>query len=179
MPRGGARPNSGPPPDPKSARSAKRGYEGKSLSPKAFRGKVPEFPLPEAPVVIKTIAGNFTDEAATEKFRARELELWAEAWRTFPAAHVWAVEPWRHHGVAHWARMSSRCEQLDVPANLVAQMIRLGDEAMISTRGLNEAGFVLEEPQPKKSSRTAASKPGARPPAKARQLRLVTDDRAS
>lgn len=179
MARGGARPNSGPPPDPTSERSAKRGIEGKTISRRVFRRKFPDFPLPEAPVQVFTPAGAFTDADATAKFRDRELEIWKSAWRTYPAAHVWINEPWRWSTVAHWARLSARCEKLDVPATLIAQMIRLADESMITTRGMREAGFVLEEPQKPAKSSTAKKKSAAPPPARKRNLELVTNDKAS
>lgn len=179
MARGGYRPNSGPPSDPASARSAKRGIVAKTIPRRVFRRKFPDYPLPESPVQVATSAGVFTDDASTASFRAREIEIWNNAWRTYPAAHVWIDEPWRWHTVAHWARLSARCERIDVPATLIAQMIRLADEAMITTRGMREAGFVLAEPDAAPPTKSATKAPAARPPARKRKLALVTDDKAS
>ena len=71
MGRGGARNRSGPPPQEGSARSDARGYSLTALPAEGYRGPVPEFPLDDA-----------TD---------RELEVWAQLWRT-PQAAAWACE---------------------------------------------------------------------------------------
>lgn len=178
MPSGGARNRSGPAPDPASVRSAKRGLAFRAISPKPFRGKVPEYPLPQVTLVFKTIAGPVPDEKGTEAFRARELELWAKAWKTYPAAHVWAAEPWRHDAVADWVRISVRCEAPDITANLLAQKQRFADEALVSTRGLTEAGYTISATDPEQSTgeRRATAKKPTRPAARTRKLRIVSDE---
>ena len=123
MAHGGARNRSGPPPDPSSGRSDRRGLTLTSL-PASYAGLVPEFPLP----------------GATE----RELELWAEAW-SWPQANGWALatETPRRRAVAMWVRTAVRCEAVDAPANLLAQLHRFADQAALTPAGLAEAGWSI------------------------------------
>lgn len=123
MAHGGARNRSGPPPDPSSGRSDRRGLTLTAL-PASYAGPVPEFPLP----------------GATE----RELELWDEAW-TWPQANGWALatETPRRRAVAMWVRTAVRCEAVDAPANLLAQLHRFADQAALTPAGLAEAGWSI------------------------------------
>jgi len=122
MARGGARNRSGPAPDPHSGRSARRGLSFQALPNEGYRGEVPEFPL----------AGP----------SERELEVWAEAWRT-PQAAAWAREPWRHRTVALWVRTSVRCEEPDAGAALLAQVHRFADQIGLTPAGLKENGWAI------------------------------------
>lgn len=122
MPRGGARNRSGPAPDPSSGRSDQRGYKLTALPAEGYRGQVPEFPLPQA--------------------SGRELEVWAEAWRT-PQACAWSVpsERWRIPTVAMWVRLKVRCEDPQAGAALYAQLHRFADQIGLTTAGLAEMGW--------------------------------------
>lgn len=122
MPRGGARNRSGPKPSETSARSDRRDYSLTALPAEGFTGKAPDFPLPEP-----------TD---------RELEVWAAAWR-LPQACAWSLpsEQWRIRTVAMWARLSVRCEAIDAPATLLAQLHRFADQIGLTTAGLAEMGW--------------------------------------
>lgn len=122
MARGGARNRSGPAADPHSGRSARRGLSFQALPNEGYRGEVPEFPL----------AGP----------SERELEVWAEAWRT-PQAAAWAREPWRHRTVALWVRTSVRCEEPDAGAALLAQVHRFADQIGLTPAGLKENGWAI------------------------------------
>ncbi|GAB3166653.1 hypothetical protein GCM10027059_25940 [Myceligenerans halotolerans] len=86
MPRGGARVNSGPPPDPNALRRDRKDDKAGWISlPSEGRQKpAPEWPLP--PV---TVFGD-SDEAETRRMELgeRELQLWAEMWAK-PQAVMW------------------------------------------------------------------------------------------
>jgi len=122
MARGGARNRSGPPPAEDSERSDRRGYRLTALPAEGYRGEIPEFPLPGA--------------------SERELEVWAQAWRT-PQACAWAMpsEAWRQRTVALWVRTSVRCEEPDAPASLLGQVHRFADQIGMTTAGLAEMGW--------------------------------------
>ena len=121
MARGGARNRSGPPADPKSLKSAKtRAFT--ALPAEGYGGDVPDFPLPDP--------------------TGRELEVWAEAWRS-PQAVKWAVEPWRHRTVAMWVRVSVACEDREVSASLLGQVHRFADQIGMTPAGLVENGWTI------------------------------------
>jgi hypothetical protein len=122
MTSGGSRINSGPPLDPNSARSDQRGIKLTALPAGGYHGEAPEFPLPDA--------------------SNRELEVWAEAWRT-PQACAWALpsEAWRTRTVAMWVRTSVRCEAEDAPATLLGQVHRFADQIGLTTAGMTANGW--------------------------------------
>lgn len=122
MSKGGARIRSGPQPDESSGRSDQRGYKLTALPAQGFSGPVPAFPLPNP--------------------TARELEVWAEAWRS-PQACAWSMpsEAWRIRTVAMWVRVSVRCEADDAGASLYAQLHRFADQIGMTTAGLAEMGW--------------------------------------
>lgn len=122
MARGGARNRSGPAPVEGSGRSDRRGFSLTALPAEGYDGPAPEFPLPDA-----------TD---------RELDVWAEAWRT-PQACAWAQpsEAWRQRTVALWVRQTVRCEAPDAPAALLGQLHRFADQIGMTTAGLAEMGW--------------------------------------
>src|SRR5690606_32454569 len=107
MPRGGARNRSGPAPAPTSGRSERRGYKLTALPSEGYQDPAPKFPLP------RTSRGS---EPATRRFRAREVQVWEQAWTT-PQACAWAMEPWRHDVVAEYCRLKTVGElEPDAPA---------------------------------------------------------------
>lgn len=122
MTKGGARNRSGPPADPSSGRSDRRGFSLTALPAEGYRGDAPDFPLPE-----------MTD---------REAEVWAEAWRS-PQACAWSMpsEQWRVRTVAMWVRLSVRCEAPDAGAAHLAQLHRFADQIGMTTAGLAEMGW--------------------------------------
>jgi hypothetical protein len=122
MPRGGARNRSGPPAQEGSGRSDARGYSLSALPAEGFTGDVPEFPLPDP--------------------SPRELEVWAQAWRT-PQACAWSLstERWRIPTVAMWVRVKVRCEAPDVAPTLLGQLHRFADQIGMTTAGLAEMGW--------------------------------------
>ncbi len=138
MAKGGARIRSGPKPDETSGRSDQRGYKLTALPAEGYSGAAPEYPLPEP-----------TD---------RELEVWAEAWRT-PQACAWSMpsERWRTRTVAMWCRMAVRCEAKDTGPSLLAQLHRFADQIGMTTAGLAEMGWkvAVDEVAQKREDRAA------------------------
>lgn len=122
MARGGARNRSGPQANPDSGRSDRRGYSLTALPAEGYAGEIPDFPLPDA--------------------SERELEVWAEAWRT-PQACAWSMpsEAWRTRTVAMWVRLSVTCESPDVGAAHLGQLHRFADQIGMTTAGLAEMGW--------------------------------------
>ena len=116
----GGHARSGPPVDPKSGRSDRRGIAFGELPHDGYRGEAPEFPLPNG--------------------STRELDLWAWAWRT-PQADAWSREPWRWHSVAMWVRTSVVCESADATAADKNSLHRFADQIGMTTAGLAEMGW--------------------------------------
>jgi hypothetical protein len=122
MPRGGARNRSGPPPDPKSGRSDRRGFRLDALPAEGHRGEAPNFPLPNAV--------------------SRELELWEWAWRT-PQAAAWNREPWRWQMVGMWVRTMVVCESHEATAADKNSLHRFADQIGMTPAGLKENGWKI------------------------------------
>lgn len=160
MPRGGARPGSGPAPDPKSGRSDARGLSMVKLPARGYKGYIPKFPLPAR-----------TDEASTEAIVKRELELWKQLWRT-PQAAMWHKEPWRQLSVAHYVRMSVRVEAGDAPAADTAAMLRLQDQVGLTPAGMRFNEWAIDTDEVKEQRARKQAEPKAPP---ARRLRAVGD----
>lgn len=153
MTSGGARNRAGRKPGPGSELTLNLA----ALPSAGWQGEVPEFPLP-APL-------------------DRELEVWAEAWRT-PQACAWAQpsESWRVRTVAMWVRLSVRCEQPEAKAAELAQLHRFADQIGMTTAGLREMGWkVAADAAPAQEAATGTSGT-ARLERPARRLRAVPDD---
>lgn len=128
MPKGGARNRSGPQPDPSSARSELRGYRLDALPNEGYQGAPPEFPLPALPRGTR---------------RDRELQIWAEEWRT-PQACAWISEPWRWPVLAEFCRLRATVEsRADPSAGLVTQLHRFRDQLGLTPAGLRENGWKI------------------------------------
>lgn len=146
MARGGARNRSGPQPVENSGRSDRRGFQLDSLPAQGYDGEAPAFPLPKIPVYdvwfedkrrVKEL-----DLEATEARYDRELELWAEAWRT-PMAAAWARERWRWPIVAMWVRTMAVCESGDATAADKNSVHRFADQIGMTPAGLKENGWKI------------------------------------
>lgn len=154
MARGGARNRSGPPADPNSARSDRRGYKLTALPAEGYTGPVPDFPLPSA--------------------SEREFEVWASLWRT-PQACAWSMpsESWRTPVVAMYARTLVRCEDPEAPAALLGQLHRFADQIGMTTAGLAEMGWaVARDEVSERAAEKGAAKP-ARPASSRDRLKAV------
>jgi hypothetical protein len=138
MPTGGARNRSGPPPDPNSLKSAKRGLSLTALPSQGYDGDVPDFPLPNS--------------------TPRDLELWAWAWST-PQAAAWAVERWRWQTVAMWVRTMAVCESLEATAADKNSLHRFADQIGLTPAGLKENGWKItaDEVGARRTERPAAA----------------------
>lgn len=151
MTAGGKRNRAGPPIDPLSGRSDRRGVTLTAL-PASYDGPVPEFPLPDA--------------------SDRELELWEATWK-LPQGNAWALpsEVWRTRSVAMWVRMSVRCEAPDVGAPLLGQLHRFADQVGLTTAGLAEMGWRVAVDEVAAQS-VARAEPAVR---RERRLRVAGD----
>lgn len=144
MPSGGHA-RSGPPPDPNSLNSAKRGLVFTALPAEGYTGEIPRYPLP-------AVGGD----------ARREGELWAWAWRT-PQAHAWAAEPWRWHAVAMWVRTARICESPDATAADKNSLHRFADQIGLTPAGLKENGWkVAASEVVKPAQASAVAKPSTR-----------------
>lgn len=119
MPRGGARVNSGPPPDPNALRrDRKSDQDGWTDLPAEGRaGDPPKFPL--------CGLGNGLDD--------REKQLWGEIWAT-PQAVAWERLGWTHE-IAVYVRLMVAAEAGDVKA--ASEMRQWSDRL-----GLNPAAML-------------------------------------
>lgn len=170
MASGGARNRSGPPPDPNSGRSDRRGLTVTALPNHGFDGKIPAFPLSRFAVTRWEFEDKrrfqVTDSDLTAEFAEREAELWEWAWRT-PQAFAWSLEPWRWQTVAMWVRTFVVCEGSDATAADKGSLHRFADQIGLTPAGLKENGWAIatndvaakarekadESAKPRKSSR--------------------------
>lgn len=136
--RGGARSNSGPPPDPNSKRSDQRGYRLTALPPEGYQGKIPRWPLP---------ARQSGSEEETRRVAARERAMWRWAWRT-PQAWGWSQpqELWRLHTVAMWVRTFVICESSEATAADKNSLHRFADQIGFTDAGLRLMGWKVAAP---------------------------------
>lgn len=146
MSKGGARNRSGPPADPKSRTSERRGYTLTALPNEGYVDGAPEFPLPAA----RKFRWEFEDKrkfqvfdaGATEDARAREVELWDQVWTT-PQACAWSLEPWRWNTVAMYVRTFVVCEGSDATAADKGSLHRFADQIGLTPAGLKENGWAI------------------------------------
>lgn len=141
MARGGARNRSGPQKDENSLESTRQGVVFTALPAEGFAGEAPDFPLP-----------GVTD---------RELEVWAQAWRT-PQAAAWSVQSWRHRTVAMWVRWSVRMEASDASAALGNVVVRFADQIGMTPAGLKENGWKIAEDETAKKRAEATPQKSAK-----------------
>lgn len=150
MARGGARNRSGPPQDPNSARSERRGVKVTALPAEGRRGEVPHFPLPRRVVRRWEFEDKHRfqviDEEETELVAAREAELWAWAWST-PQACAWALpsESWRLHTIAMWVRTYVLCEASEATAADKGSLHRFADQIGLTPAGLKENSWAIAQ----------------------------------
>lgn len=161
MPKG-INTNSGPPPDPNSLNSAKRGLTYTALPAEGYAGEIPAFPLPEVPVYDVWFEGKERrkelDTEATRRRCERERALWEQAWRT-PQAAAWAKEPWRQHSVALWVRTAAICESGEATAADKNSLHRFADQIGLTPAGLAFNGWKVASDQlaEKRAGKTPAA----------------------
>lgn len=173
MPRGGARNRSGPPADPKSGRSERKGYKLTALPSEGYSGQVPDFPLMPFNVYRWEYEDKrryqVRDDDATEAFRDRERALWEKAW-TYPQACAWSMEPWRWNTVAMWVRTQVVCESSEATAADKGAIHRFADQIGLTPAGLKENGWAIAQDEVGAKAAEKDSEPASRP---ARRLRAV------
>lgn len=125
MPKGGHA-HSGPPRDPNSRTSERRGFTPTTLLAAGFAGEAP----------------NLADylPAATE----RHEEIWALLWRT-PQACMWDREPWRIPNVVDLVRCQVRAEDPEAPAAWETAIQQKRTEAGLTEAGLRFNGWAVSQ----------------------------------
>lgn len=149
MARGGARSNSGPPPDPDALRrDRKTDGEWVVLPASGRTGAAPTWPF--------------------ELSKAREIDVWTDLWST-PQAIEWE-RLGQEHLVGLYVRRMVEAEEWGSAVNLSTLVRQMADGLGLTTPGLrsNRWRIEAEAPAPTKT------KP-KRPPSKAR-LRVVAAD---
>lgn len=166
MARGGARIRSGPPADPDSGRSDRRKFTLQSLPAEGFAGRIPAFPLARFDIVHVVEGEIEVDEHASKVFRAREIALWRELWRT-PQAAAWSLpeNKWRHRIVATYARHSVRIESPNVSPALMGQIHRFADQIGMTDAGLGAMGWKIAVTDKDAPPSPAGPSPRAKAPA--------------
>lgn len=131
MPRGGARVNSGPPPDPNALRrDRKDDRDGWTTLPQRTETPVPQWPL--AALAVDAEDESMADVAEVQ--HERELAVWRDLWAT-PQATAWHRFSWTLE-VALYVR-------LIVDAERTAAVKALAEARMWSDRlGLNPAAML-------------------------------------
>lgn len=125
MARGGARANSGPAHDPKSARSETRGLTTMSVLPAAgYTGRIPGL------------------NQYLPRPTARHRVLWEKFWR-YPHACVWIKEPWRYALVAELVRLMVITEQDDCPVGVWSAVRQHREDLGLSTAGRRQEGWEI------------------------------------
>lgn len=191
MPKGGARVRSGPAKDPNSERSeraraaAKKAAATSKDEPAAevdstvnvtklpaggYARRAPAFPLPQ----ISRYGVDGKDAPATKAFRAREMAIWREVWKT-PQAAAWSLDPWRWPTVGEFCRVKASVE-LEAGGNaaLVSRLREYRNEIGLSPDGLRANGWAIarDEVTPR-AAKKAAAKP-AEKTTPTRRLRSVS-----
>jgi hypothetical protein len=153
MSSGGARNRSGR----TAAATSELGIQLNALPSAGHRGRTPKFPLRDC----------------TE----RESQVWKALWRT-PQACAWSLpsEKWRLHTIALYVRTLVRCEDLEAPASLLAQLHRFADQIGMTTAGLSEMGWKVAVDEVGQARAAAAAKAGGedRPEPTPRRLRAAS-----
>lgn len=160
MARGGARVNSGPPPDPNALRRERKDDKAgwRLLPPEGRAGDAPEWPL-----------GPATEGVALD--HAVEADMWATLWKA-PQAVVWDELGWTME-VALYCRYMAMASAGDMKA--------AGEARQWSDRlGLNPAAMLrnrwkVDVPQSAAPAGGASAGPTRRKSARERRLELVKD----
>lgn len=165
MPSGGARPNSGPPPNPYSGNSDRRGLAFTKLAQSGYQGKAPSFPLPRL-ILFKDVLDEdglsvrVVNEEATKSFHSRELKIWRESWST-PQALAWIGESWRWPALGEYCRLKTVVERSPgSSAALVGQLHRYREQLGLTPDGLSRNGWVIVADEVSEKRRTAEGSGG-------------------
>ena len=152
MASGGARNRSGPPADPSSGRSERRGFKLTALPSEGYAGVVP-------PV------SDFLPGASD-----RHETVWAQLWAT-PQACAWSMESWRWPVVADLVKYTVRSEPADAPASLGTVVRQLRDDCGLSKAGLTQNGWAIAVDEV--AAKAAEKKPVVKPASSRDRLKSV------
>lgn len=149
MPKGGHA-HSGPPPDPNSRTSERRGLVLTALPSSGYDGDAPDI-----------------DDFLVDP-TSRHEQVWADLWST-PQANAWARDRWRWPVVADLVKWSVRSDDPEAPAAVATTVRQLRDDLGLSTAGLRVNGWAIapDEVAAKAVERTSSA------PKRERRLRSV------
>lgn len=159
MPKGGARPRSGPPPDPQALRRDRKSDPGWTVLPaEGRRGAVPEWPL--------------------DGQTAREAALWARFWEK-PQAILW-----ERNGQVFEVAMHVRCfAEAETPAastSLRTLVRQQADALLLTIPAMHAARVKLSGDELEQRRAQAPAKPAGPPASSSRsRLRVAGGGRAS
>lgn len=154
MPRGGARTNSGPAPDPNSLRSAKLAEKnGKRELPREFPGPAPEWPL------------NYAS--------ARTIELWERYWKK-PQAFIWFATNAELEVAIH-VQTFTEAEAPSAPTSTRTLLLQQMNSLLLTEASLAKAGYTIAGVDEVGVTKKTAPAAAARPSSRAR-LRAVPDE---
>lgn len=144
----GGHARSGPPKREGSARADAAGYKLTELPAEGYAGEIPEWPLIPAANDVEQV-------------------YWERAWRT-PQAFIWSRQEfrWLIPDVARWVRLTSRCDDPEAPATLLARLPSAEDKIGMTAAGLARFGAKIK-PDELAEKRTDA------PPAQAKRARRL------
>lgn len=158
MASGGARSRSGPPRDPDSRTSERRGYTLTALPSEGYDGEVPEL----------------SDHLISST--PRHEAVWADLWTT-PQACAWSVERWRIPVVADLVKYIVRLDDPEAPASFATSVRQLREDLGLSSQGLRLNGWAIsvDEIAKKAAEKSAASPPK---PSSRDRMQVVKNDGA-
>ena len=180
MVSGGPRSRSGPPVDPKSGRSDRRGLTFKQLPAEGYHGTVPELPLPKMirhrVVVVDKTRTVEVDHTATISLRRREMKVWRDVW-ALPQGRAWSAPRyrWLWSSIGEYCRLKALVEkEPDANATLVAQLHRYRDQIGLTQAGMRELGWdITDDEVADKRAEIATKEPDAPTPSARDRLKAA------
>ena len=169
---GGARSRSGPPPDPNSDRSERRGIPAGliRLPASGYKYRPKKFPLAEYEVRRPVRDGDSVmlvrDDEATAEWARREQELWRQLWK-LPQAVAWHMPQNRYLEltVALYCRQIRLCETPEAKSADRTTLQRYADTLGLTPQGLKLNGWIIVddadvEPESKRAASGGAALSG-------------------
>ena len=149
MPKGGHA-RSGPPPDPKSRTSERKGFTETTLPAAGFDGEIPDLAdyMPE--------------------YTGRHSAIWSQLWRT-PQACMWLRQPWLIPIVADLVRCQVRSEDPEAPAAWETPVQQKRTELGLTPSGMRFLGWAVSKDE-------VAAKRETKPDQPKRERRLRSAD---
>lgn len=183
MPKGGARQNSGPAPDPMALRrDRKDDASWVTLPPAGSVPEAPTYPLAK-PQRFRLEPGEHGalrvfDEDKTEDFWTQEQEIWVELWQK-PQASQW-LKLGQEREVAAYVRAYVESVQADASASLKTAVLRMAGEIGLSLPGMHSLRWRFQDEKPVLDApvvpATTSRRPRARPSSYERFLKVVDDE---